>query len=156
MKFLKILAFFLVVFVFGQNRGFNLLNSEKKDTIPFKLINNLIFIPVNINGVELTFLLDTGVDQTVLFSLEDKQVNFKNVEKMKFSGLGENIQIEGLKSDKNVVTIGKNLLDKEQTIYLILNEDFNFSSHIGIPVHGIMGYNFSKIILYKSITFLIK
>ena len=144
MKFLNFLLIFFTVFVFGQNIGFSLLNNQKKEIIPFRFINNLIFIPVNINGVELTFLLDTGVHQTVLFSLDDKEINFKNVEKMKFSGLGENIQIEGLKSDKNVVSIGKNFSDPEQTIYIILNEDFNFSSHIGIPVHGILGYNFFK------------
>jgi hypothetical protein len=43
-----------------------------KVKIPFQLINNLVFIPINVNGVELTFLLDSGVKETILFSLEEK------------------------------------------------------------------------------------
>lgn len=127
----------------GAQDGFQLQN-VKKSVIPFRMINNLIFIPVNINGVELTFLLDSGVSETLLFSLENKEVNFKNVEKMKFSGLGGNIEIEGLKSVRNRVQIGKNFIDKNHMVYLILDEDFNFSSYVGIPVNGIIGYHFFK------------
>ena len=57
MKFLNFLLIFFTVFVFGQNIGFSLLNNQKKEIIPFRFINNLIFIPVNINGVELTIAL---------------------------------------------------------------------------------------------------
>jgi hypothetical protein len=46
-----------------------------KVKIPFQLINNLVFIPINVNGVELTFLLDSGVKETILFSLEEKNRN---------------------------------------------------------------------------------
>jgi hypothetical protein len=67
---------------------FELINTQKA-VIPFKFINNLIFIPVNINGAELTFLLDTGVSETILFSLDNKELKLGNVEKVKFSGLGE-------------------------------------------------------------------
>jgi hypothetical protein len=45
-----------------------------KVKIPFQLINNLVFIPINVNGVELTFL-DSGVKETILFSLEEKKIN---------------------------------------------------------------------------------
>jgi len=37
------------------------LQNGKSDKIHFKLVNNLIVIPVSINGVSLSFLLDTGV-----------------------------------------------------------------------------------------------
>ncbi len=117
---------------------------EKKTVIPFKLINNLIFIPVNVNGVELTFLLDSGVNETLLFSLDDKQVDFDSVEKMVFSGLGGTMEIEGLKAINNHIKIGKNFEDLQHTIFIILNEEFNFSSHVGIPVNGIIGYQFFK------------
>jgi hypothetical protein len=66
--------------------------------IPFQLINNLVFIPINVNGVELTFLLDSGVKETILFSLEEKnEISLKNIEKS-LSGLGSEDAIEGLKS----------------------------------------------------------
>jgi hypothetical protein len=45
-----------------------------KVKIPF-LINNLVFIPINVNGVE--FLLDSGVKETILFSLEEMKLALK-------------------------------------------------------------------------------
>lgn len=142
MKFLNFLLLFIFTFSFAQ-KGFK-INNPKKTVIPFKLINNLIFVPLEINGVKLNFLLDSGVNETILFSLEDKEVNFNNTEKIKFSGLGESMDIEGLKSENNLVTIGKDFRDENHTVFVILDERINFSSHIGIPVNGIIGYHFFK------------
>ncbi len=142
MKFLRILFLLFYSLAFGQN-GFEISDS-KKTVIPFKLINNLVFIPVNINGVDLTFLLDSGVNETILFSLDNKEINFNETEKIKFSGLGESMDIEGLKSENNIVNIGKNYKDSKHMIFIILDESINFSSHVGIPVNGIMGYHFFK------------
>lgn len=142
MKFLKLILLLVFAVSFGQ-KGF-VISDAKKTVIPFQFINNLIFIPVNINGVDLTFLLDSGVNETILFSLDNKQINFNNVEKIKFSGLGESINIEGLKSENNTLNIGKNFKDSKHTIFIILEESINFSSHVGIPVNGIIGYQFFK------------
>lgn len=140
MKFLNFLLIFIFATSFAQ-KGFEITDS-KKALIPFQLINNLILIPVNINGVNLTFLLDSGVKETILFSLDDKEINFKETEKVKFSGLGESFEIEGLSSENNIVKIGKNYEDLKHMIYIILDESINFSSHVGVPVNGIIGYNF--------------
>ena len=59
MKILQLFFFFFFVGMQSQ-QGFQVVHHEKT-TIPFQFINNLIFIPVNVNGVDLTFLLDTGV-----------------------------------------------------------------------------------------------
>lgn len=128
-------------FCFGQT-GFSVLHSQKKLTIPFQLINNLIFIQVEVNSVPLTFLLDTGVSQTLFLSTGDKEVAFNNKETVHFSGLGGDLKIEGLKSNNNMVKVTNQLIDYHHTIYIILDEDFNFSSYVGIPVHGILGYDF--------------
>ena len=66
----KYLSIFLVVGcvlnVFSQG-NFELQNG-KSDKIHFKLINNLIVIPVTINGASLSFLLDTGVSRPIVFN----------------------------------------------------------------------------------------
>ncbi|MCG2793313.1 MAG: PDZ domain-containing protein [Weeksellaceae bacterium] len=142
MKIWIIIGLILGVLMKAQD-GFVLENAEKT-VIKFKLINNLIFVPVTVNGVELTFLLDSGIAETLLFSLENKTVDFKNTEKITFKGLGETVSIEALKSIKNNVVIGKNFVDKAHTIFLVLDEDFNISQDIGIPVNGIIGYYFFK------------
>ncbi|PIF44728.1 aspartyl protease [Chryseobacterium sp. 52] len=143
MKFkLFLLAFFFSIFLGAQN-NFELVN-VKKAVIPFKLINNLIFIPINVNGAELTFMLDTGVAETILFSVENKEVKLQNVEKIKFSGLGGNVSIDGFKSDRNVAKIGKSIINSSMLLFIIVDEKFNISSHIGIPVNGVIGYHFFK------------
>lgn len=141
MKCIKYLFIFFVVLINAQN-GFQILDEKKKIEIPFRQINNLIFIDLKINNVDLTFLLDTGVAETLLFSIENKDISLENLEKVNFTGLGGSDFIEGIKSSKNTITINKHFVDNEHTIYVILDEDFNFSSHIGIPVNGIMGYHF--------------
>lgn len=142
MKFLTVL-FLLAFSFFPAQKGFE-ISDRKKTVIPFQLINNLIFVPLNINGVDLTFLLDSGVNETILFSLENKEINFNDIEKIKFSGLGESKDIEGLRSDNNIVNIGKDYRDYTHTVFIILDESINFSSHVGIPVNGIIGYQFFK------------
>ena len=142
MKFFIIISLIFSVCAKAQD-GFVLDNTDKT-VIKFKLINNLIFIPMTVNGVELNFMLDSGIAETLLFSLENKDVDFKNIEKITFKGLGETVSIEALKSIKNDIKIGKNFIDKSHTIYLVLDEDFNISQDIGIPVNGIIGYYFFK------------
>ena len=112
---MKVKSICLLVFAFWQfsfsQEGFQLETDKKKVTIPFQLINNLIFIPINVNGVELNFLLDTGVEETILLSLEDKEsLELKNVEKIKLRGLGSEEAIEGLKSKNNTLSTNQIVL----------------------------------------------
>jgi len=143
MKFkLLLLGLFLSIFISAQN-SFELINA-KKAIIPFQFINNLIFIPINVNGAELTFLLDTGVSETILFSLENKELKLSNVEKVKFSGLGGSVSIDGLKSERNLGKIGDAIINTSMSLYIIIDEEFNISPHVGIPVNGVVGYHFFK------------
>jgi len=141
-NFISIFILFLSIFANAQN-NFE-VKEGKKVIIPFKLINNLIFIPITINGVELTFLLDTGVSETLLFSLENKEIKLENIEKIKFSGLGGDVSIDGYRSDHNIGTIGNNLTNYSMTLFIITDQEFNISSHVGIPVNGVIGYHFFK------------
>ncbi|WP_029296638.1 PDZ domain-containing protein [Chryseobacterium hispalense] len=136
------LIFFLGIFINAQN-SFE-IQDGKKTVIPFKLINNLIFIPININGAELTFLLDTGVAETSIFSLENQEVKLLKMEKIKFSGLGGDRSIDGFRSEDNLGRIGKYFVNDSMIVYIIMDQDFNISSHVGIPVNGIIGYHFFK------------
>ncbi|QKJ62927.1 PDZ domain-containing protein [Flavobacterium sp. M31R6] len=147
--------------VFAQD-GFVFDKGIEKVTVPLVLINNLVFIPIKVNGVELNFLLDTGVEETILFSLEDNpDVNFYNSEKITLRGLGSEEAIEGLKTTNNILELN-GLTSHHQLIYVILDQSFNLSSQIGIPVNGIIGYQFfkdnlvrldyasKKVIIYKN------
>jgi hypothetical protein len=136
-----IFLFVSIQFSFCQD-GFQFRVNQNKIKIPFKLVNNLVIIPIEINGVRMNFLLDSGVVDTVLFSLEDKaEVALFNTEKITLKGLGTDHAAEGLKSSGNNLTFS-GLTLKNQTIIVILDETFNFSSSLGVPVNGIIGYHF--------------
>ena len=47
-------------------------------------------------------------------------------------------------SAKNKIVVTPTFFDPSHTIYIILNEDINISSGVGIPVNGIMGFGFFK------------
>ncbi|MFT4983723.1 MAG: hypothetical protein ACI9Q9_000768 [Flavobacterium sp.] len=131
--------FFIYAFAISAQSDFRFKKGGDKVKIPFKLINNLVFIPIHVNGIELTFLLDSGVKETILFSLEDKkEISLKNIEKITLRGLGSEDAIEGLKSAGNLLEIG-GMESINHLLYIIVDQNFNISSHIGIPVNGIIG-----------------
>ena len=158
--------FLILIYLFfspvSAQQGFQFENKARKVSVPFKLINNLVFVPIKVNGVELNFLLDTGVSETILFSLgEKKEVLFFNTEKVLLRGLGNQTAVEGLKSTNNILEFS-DLKIKNHMLYIVLDPEFNLSSHIGIPVNGIIGYQFfrdnlveinyrkKKIVVYKD------
>ena len=99
-RLLLLIIYLFLLPVFAQ-QGFQFEKEINKVSVRFKLINNLIFVPIKVNGVELNFLLDTGVSETILFSLEDKkEILFSNTEKILLKGLGSQIAVEGLKYKK--------------------------------------------------------
>jgi hypothetical protein len=145
MKKIGLILLILIIMtpVFAQDE-FVFDKGVDKISMPIKIINNLVFIPIKVNGVELNFLLDTGVEEIILFSLEDNpNVKFYNSEKINLRGLGSKESIEGLKTTNNILEI-HGLKSNNQLIYVILDESFNLSSQIGIPVNGIIGYQFFK------------
>lgn len=145
MKLLKYLALslFLLIFALPANSqsGIELI-SGRKAKINFTTANNLIFIPVELNGVQLTFLLDTGINKTILFNPQSLDIPLKNVKKIKLVGLGEDLHLEGLQSQGNSIKIGEKLALNNKDIYAIISDRYDLSSHLGFPVHGIIGYDF--------------
>ena len=139
----SIVFLFIFCLVSKSQEGFEMEANKKKIIIPFKLIDNLIFIPVTVNGENLTFLLDTGTEETVLFSIEDQQLSLINVEKIRIKGYDSSVYLEALKSTNNILSTA-GYSDSNHDIYIILNQSFNLSSQVGIPVNGIIGYPFFK------------
>lgn len=118
-------------------------NSKKeKIKVPFEHIYNLIIIPVKINDVKLNMLLDTGSENSLIFSLTEKDsVQFYNPKRISLRGLGSEKEIEALESSNNTIDIS-GYASKNFTLQIVLNQDVNFSSRLGIPVNGILGHSF--------------
>ena len=133
----------------GQ-KGFHFFNPKKsKQSLSFKLINNLIVIPLELNGKKLSFILDSGVGKTILFNLsKNDSIGLNNLEKIQLQGLGKGNSIEALLSINNNLTL-KNISSKNESIYVILNEYFDLSAKMGITIHGIIGYNLLRNFIVK-------
>mgnify|MGYP002639288945 CR=1 FL=1 len=107
-------------------------------------------IPVEVNDTKLTFLLDTGVSTTIMFSLSEvDSLKLNNAESVKLRGLGEGGSIDALKSKNNKLKIGE-AVDSDHTLYVIFDKSLNLSTRMGIPIHGIIGYEFFKNIVVKT------
>jgi PDZ domain/Aspartyl protease len=126
-------------------QGKFVLQRSTRDKINFKLIHNLIVIPVEINGVVLSFLLDTGVSKPIIFNFlnltEELQIN--QTERIFLRGLGEGESVEALKSKNNIFRIGK-AISFNQDLYAIFDPALNFAPKLGVPIHGIIGYDLLK------------
>jgi hypothetical protein len=120
-----------------------LLSGEKEhtDRIRFQLINNLMVIPMDVNGVSLNFILDSGVSKPILFNLTDlDSVELREVSKITIRGLGTGEPVEALRSLGNTFSINS-LKNLNQELYVVLDKEMNFSSSLGVAVHGIIGYD---------------
>jgi len=123
---------------FSQDE-FVLTNNAKSQTLSFKLINNLIVIPVEVNGNDLNFILDSGVDQSLLFNLNvEDSLRLQKIKQIRIRGLGEGDFLPAVESTGNVFKLGK-IINTHHKIYAITGDDFDLSNRMGMDINGIIG-----------------
>lgn len=124
---------------------YRLRTGFKSEKIKFELVNNVIIIPIRVNGIDLKFLLDTGVNKPIVFNFYKgiDSLTISNSNKIKLKGLGEGGFVEALRSSHNVFEIG-NAINKDQAFYTIFNSNLNFAPKLGVPIDGIIGYDLFK------------
>lgn len=144
--FFSFLIFFSgLTMLMGQVPGFYMKEDSRKKEIPFLVSNNLAILPVSINGnPPVNFLLDTGVKTNILFSktLGDfMELNYTR--KLDLVGADGTTVLTASVSPTNHLDIGP-VEGIYQTI-LVLDEDFlELERVIGVPVFGVIGFEFFK------------
>ncbi len=145
----KCFALFLLLFISGylgfSQQGFFVQNEKRSDKVKFKLLNNLIVVPVEINGVKLPFILDTGVSRPIVFNflkLSDT-LKIKKTESISLRGLGEGEAVKALKSRGNILKIG-DAVNLNQDLYAVQDLNLNFGPRLGTPIYGIIGFDVFK------------
>lgn len=133
---------FLANALFSQST-FEFSTKKKTAKIPFKLMSNLIIIPVKVNGVELSFLLDTGVKETILFNVSKVDSLALNSARMVTVKGANNVEVNALKSHGNLLEI-ENIKSTDHVIFVVFNQETNLSAYLGEEIHGILGYHFFK------------
>ncbi len=120
------------------------MGGKEKASVRFKLINNLIIIPVEINGVEMSFLLDSGVNKPIMFSLNPgDSLSIEQQERIQLRGLGSGEAIQAVKARSDTFKIN-DILKLNLELYIILDQEINMSTRLGVPIHGIIGYDVFK------------
>ena len=131
---------------YTNQSGFVFDNPKKKSiTINFKSSNNLIIIPVAINNSDtLNFILDTGVRYPIITELPFvNKLNLNYLQPISVKGLGEGEQLTAYRSGNNVININ-GMVAYDQEIHMVINENFQISHILGMPVHGLIGFNLFK------------
>ncbi|QLE00498.1 PDZ domain-containing protein [Galbibacter sp. BG1] len=146
-NFRKHITGFLIIAVcfltYGQG-GFSIRDNDKFEKIKFDFVNNLIVLPIQVNGVELSFILDTGVNKPILFNItESDSIQINNTKEIYIRGLGNGDPIKAIHSEGNIFELGQ-IFNYNQDFYLITESAINFSPRIGYKVHGIIGYDLLK------------
>ena len=134
---------------FSQALGFSLADGKRRVEIPIEIYNNLIIVPVVLNGaLPLKFILDTGVRTAILTQKTFTDIlNLSYSRKYTISGPGGEQVIDAYIT--NNVSLELPGVTGRGHALLVLGEDYlELRNYLGTDVHGILGYElFSRFII---------
>lgn len=139
----------------AQTLGFTLTEGRKRVDIPIEIHNNLVVVPVVLNGMlPLKFIVDTGVRTAILTEKTYTDIlNLSYSRKYSIAGPGGVNLIEAYVT--NGVDIQLPGVDGHGHALLVLGEDYlELRNYLGTDVHGVLGYElFSRFVVkidYKN------
>jgi len=122
---------------------FKFIYNRNNEQLSFKKVRGLMIIQALINNKgPFNLILDTGIG---IFLITDPalrdSLKIQYVKKIKISGLGEKPDVDAYVTPALNVKLGN--IIAEQLPAAIFGEDvFNLSAYAGIPIHGLIGYDF--------------
>lgn len=122
---------------------FDLNKNRKSVSMRFKLIRNLVIIQVRINNKgPFNFILDTGVGLMIMTNPKMvDSLDLVSKRTIKIVGLGEGDAYEAYVTPALKIDIpGLTSYDVAATI--LKTDHFNLSNFVGIPISGLLGYEF--------------
>ncbi|MGV3586633.1 MAG: aspartyl protease family protein [Adhaeribacter sp.] len=142
---LAFMGFLLLFSVPGQAQEyFKFDKPRKKLSVKFTLHRNLIIVPVYLNDEgPFNFVLDTGVGNGIITDPSLLQtLALKKGKEIKITGAGsDQADLKAYIISNIKVKISD--VSAPNLALTILSEDvFNLSSYVGMPIYGILGYQF--------------
>lgn len=148
---LRLHLFFWFMLVCGmastkaQVPGFFIKEDARRVVMPFTQVNHLVIMPVSINGgPELNFLFDTGVKSNILFSKTiGDELGLSYSRKLNLIGADGQTVLSASVSTSNQIDLGE--VEGILQAILVLDDDFlELEKVLGIPIYGVIGYEFFK------------
>jgi len=129
-----------------------LFNNAKRNSlsIKFRQISNLIIVPVSINGSDtMNFILDSGIKDPIITELTlVEKLDLNYMKPIELRGLGNEVVTQAYESGDNTITL-PGLTASHQKINVVIDENFQISQILGMPVHGLIGLNLFKNYIVK-------
>ena len=122
---------------------FEFPGKRKKENMTFTMVKNLMIIKLTVNGKgPFNFVLDTGVG---LLLISDPKlidsVSIKNLRSINIVGFGDGEPLSAFVTPS--IDIGFGSTNAKGVSAAILKKDiFELSNYVGMPVHGLIGYEF--------------
>jgi hypothetical protein len=114
---------------------------KKREFIAFKFVNNLIIIPLKINGQgPYNFIVDTGVGIVLLTDPGlMKSVGTGATRSVTINGIGDGNEMTARIQPSAILQLGTSA-SGQMPIAILTEDPFNLSSYVGMPIHGLIGY----------------
>ena len=147
MRFMRIIGLCFVLwccyFTSANAQYFDLQANKKRVTIHFRIVRNMIVIPISINNKgPFNFILDTGVGLMII--TEPKlidSINLASKRVIKIPGLGEGDDDEAYIT--SVLNVGiQGLVSYDISAAILKVDHFNLSGYAGMRIDGLLGYEF--------------
>lgn len=144
----------LVIFSFSVSvvaqDGFVFEGARTSEVLSFKKSRGLIILPMYINDKgPFNFILDTGVGSLIITDSKLKDsLNLKYLRKIEIDGLGNSKRLEAYSSPFLKLNIGHAVF-KNASAAILTSDSFEFSKYFGMPVHGLLGYDFFNSFIVK-------
>ncbi len=142
-RLLLLIALWLLFLPYSHSKesGFSFRTGISRIKVPIEIQNNLILIPIRINGsFEMNFILDTGVRTTIL--TEPVIADFLEIdstETITIRGLGEGEAIEANLA-RNVSMDLPGIIGRGINMVILPQGLVSYSELFGKPVYGIIGF----------------
>lgn len=135
--------------VYSQDM-FSFEGKRQQQLIGFKKSRGLIILQMTVNNKgPFNFILDTGVGPLIITDTTLHQVlDLKYLRKVEISGLGERDPVVAYTTPFLRLQIGTAVY-KSASGTILKNDVFNLSAYFGMPIHGLIGYDFFKSFIVK-------
>lgn len=139
------LLLLLSVTSWGQVPGFFMKEDKRKVILPFYASNSLIIVPVSVNGnPPMNFLIDTGVRSNILFSKDlGDALGLEYTRRLNLMGADGSNEIMASVSPVNHFDLGP-IEGIAQSLLVIEDNFLDLEAVVGVPIYGIIGYEFFK------------
>jgi len=126
-----------------QSKKLYFTNTRQKSLeLPFKLVNNLIIIPIQINGSDtLRFILDTGLNTSIICEVSTgKTLNLNYAREIQLQGLGIGDPLNAIHTFGNNIDVS-GIYGINQDYFVLMENIFHLSNKLGTPIHGILSFS---------------